>query len=1089
MPDKKISELTATTTLGDTDLVTTVQGGINKKLTGANLKTAIQLLVDNSTDLAPVNARGFDIQVGEQYKVAGADILETQIAEFNTGFYQWTSGSDANTYTVDGTGFQVNRSGRGGIKSQWVDWIADQKTAPLAINKTSFIYVNSSGILAATSTPNSELYLSNIVLFEVLFDGTNYIVVKENHPYNFQTSQSAYLHKNVGTVIEGVGAVITRVAVGAGASADDRRIKIVGADVLADHGLETTISETDPATWNIYYTNGSGNWIRNAQDSEVPMLYNNTGTPTAITDGRYSVYVIYVSKDDIESTTPTYFATMDNSEYSNITQARGAIIANNIVRSTNELSAIELCQLGYAIVLNNASGGYISELIVEKATFNSRVVGGGQTTNHNLLDGLLLAASGVTYGHIDDQPQTISGAKSYTAAPIFNSLGLNVDFTININGGTSGYHLDGGTGTSTYNGILRTTDGSVIHNYQYQDNDYEIRQITSGTAYKYDAELKTHTFNGAELSLNDNQGSMNVFIRKKTSGDAFEYNADTGVMVIDLAALILSPALAVINGGTALTSYTLGQSLWGNSSNELTANTPVAGTGMSIAHDVTTGQPTFNADGTGGITATNATYFNKAGGSENNGLAHETAKDAIANAITVAQALTPAVDKLIAVNCDDGGIYTEYDFTSKPHINLNASDASIVAGTEDQSYIGSNNTVRVKSQTMTSSTDTPILVKNGSGDSKYISEYLGDTVSTASLLAVSGGGTLNSFIDVMEGANRNISAINVTSGHINHKGIDVTGKLDIAASQSINADITGDWDGDFITASSVTGHINITGNWTGDITAGASNNLTITCGSRTLDSESDSIDDSAVVRIDVKNIGNDNTWSPARDGATTNYNVSPADTGKIITNQNTNTAGDALNLALPPSAPNLHYRVSAVRLGSRVITIGLDGSDTFLTEHNVSISSAISSGAKGSYIEMFGSDIGIWYIVQQNGQWSNVSANTNINVFTSSRSLVYTDVNTTLYTVTDSALTLTIDDTTNANTAIGAVIKIARMQTTVTATSLQILTGGSAVIVSREANNYVANPSNNKPHVAFVAATKLTATTWALEGDVSATAN
>lgn len=1057
--DKAISELTVTTTVGGADLVTTVQGGVNKQISGDNFQAAMI-----------------------------SELLTSQISENNTGFYEWTSGSDASTYTVDGTGFQVDRAGSGFIKSQAVTWVAGQKTAALAINKTSFIYVNSSGVLVATSIPNSELYFSNIVLFECLWDGTNYITVKENHPYNFQTSQSSYLHKNVGTVIEGVGAIITRVAVGIGASADDRRIKIVGADVLADHGLETTISETDPATWNVYYTDGSGNWIRNAQNSQLPMVYNNAGTPTAITDGRYSVYVVYVSKDDIESTTPTYFCTMDNAEYNNITQAENAIANNTIVRATNELANIELCQLGYAIVLNNASGGYINALIVEKATFNSRVVGGGQTTDHNLLSGKQLAATGVTWGHIDDQPQTIPGAKSYTDAPVFNSLGLNVDFTININGGTSGYHLDGGTGTSTYNGILRTTDGSVIHNYQFQDNDYEIRANGSGTAYKYDAGLKTHTFNGAELSLNDDQGAMNVFIRKLTSGDAFEYNATAGTMAIDVTSLILSPALAVTNGGTGQTSYTDGQLLIGNTTgNTLAKATLTAGTGMAVTNG--SASITLNADGTGGITATNATYFNKAGGSGNNGLAHETAKDAIADGITVAQTLTPSSSNIIVATCDDAGIYTEYVLTSKPYIAIDASNISIVAAIEDQSFIGSNNTVRVKSQTMTSSTDTTILIKNGADDSTYISEYLGDTVSLAAPMAIIGGGTFNTFIDVIEGGNRNVLAIDVQSGHLNHKGINITGKLNIAASQSINAEITGDWDGDFIAASAVTGNINITGNWTGYLTAAATANVSITCGSRTLDAESDSIDDAAIVRIYVKNIGNDYTWNPARDGATTNYNISPADTGKIFTNQNTNTSGDTLNLALPPSAPNLHYRFSAVRLGSRIITIGLDGSDTFLTEHNVSISSAISSGAKGSYIEIFGTDIGVWYIVQQNGQWSHASADFEVNSFTSSRSLVYTDVNTSLYTVTDSVLTLTIDDTTNANTAIGAVIKIARMQTTVTGTSLQILTGGSAVIVSREANNYVANPANNKPYVAFAAATKITATTWTLEGDISPTAN
>ena len=350
------------------------------------------------------------------------ELYDSQEQEINSGFSQWTSGTDPNTYTVDGTGFQVDRAGEGYIQGKKISWIASQKTGVLSTNNTTYIYIDSSGLIQSTTTRTNALYENNIVLFECLFDGTIYETLKENHPYDFQTRISDYLHDNVGTVIQSTGAIVTRVATGTGVSADDRRIKTVGVDVVEDHGLPTTIPETNPVTWNVENTNGSGAWVRNSQNSELPMLYNNAGTPTAITLNQRSIYTLYISKDDIETATPKFFVTMDTSEYASLVLAQTAIINGTNARQTNELVELELAQLGYAIVRNNASGGYIEDLIVAKDTFNSKLIGGAVTGDHNLLNGLQKAASGVNWGHIDDQAQTIAGDKTLSGTTTLSAL-------------------------------------------------------------------------------------------------------------------------------------------------------------------------------------------------------------------------------------------------------------------------------------------------------------------------------------------------------------------------------------------------------------------------------------------------------------------------------------------------------------------------------------------------------------------------------------------------------------------------------------------------------------------------------------------
>ena len=311
------------------------------------------------------------------------ELDESQYVEGNTGFLEWTSGADASTYTVDGTGFQINRAGTGYIDGRRIDWVADQKTAALAANDTSWIYIDSTGTIGAATTWSDPLFHDYIVLFECLYDGTNYITVRENHPVDFQAKISTEWHELIGVNLKArpsgvVGATIGRVATGTGAAAGDREIKLSGEALLCDHGIETTIPDSAGAgvTWNWYFTNAAGKWNRHAAQTQAPMYYNSAGTATALDSGKYGVYRLYVSKDDIESALPKYFAVMNTAQYNNAAQARAAVTAG-VPRATNELYDVELAQLGYIIVLNNVSGGYVFEVDVDKQVLSGTTTGAG----------------------------------------------------------------------------------------------------------------------------------------------------------------------------------------------------------------------------------------------------------------------------------------------------------------------------------------------------------------------------------------------------------------------------------------------------------------------------------------------------------------------------------------------------------------------------------------------------------------------------------------------------------------------------------------------------------------------------------------
>jgi hypothetical protein len=313
---------------------------------------------------------------------------DSQTGESDSGFGAWTTGADASTYTISGGNFTVDRSGYGYKNGKKITFNASQSVALGGSNTCSYIYVDSAGTLQVT-TARATAFTGGFVLYEVLNDGTNYDVVRENHPFSFDSQSSAYLHSAVGTIIFGLGAISTRVATGTGASADDRRIKIVGADTLSDHGISTTIAEVNPAVWSIYYKNGSSKWIQYAKQSELPMKYNNAGTVTdlAVTTTIYSVYTLYCSKDDIESASPTYFACLSGA-YATSADAITAIGNGSVAFADNELKELELAQLGYAIMMYSVTGGYIFSITIAKSTLNQQLVGGSAGASHSSLSGL-----------------------------------------------------------------------------------------------------------------------------------------------------------------------------------------------------------------------------------------------------------------------------------------------------------------------------------------------------------------------------------------------------------------------------------------------------------------------------------------------------------------------------------------------------------------------------------------------------------------------------------------------------------------------------------------------------------------------------
>lgn len=322
---------------------------------------------------------------------AGAHTLALDV---NAGFQTvsgWATFTGSGAYFDDTTlgTFQLLRGGTGYINGTPVSFAAQNITG-LTAGNTYYIYIDSSGTIQKTATYSDSLFQNNIVLFECLRDSTpvtnNQITVRENHPYNFQPAVSTYCHEVIGCVIENNnnGANITLNGT--------QKIQINGADVLQDHGLETVIPDSSGVgvTWRKMYTDGSGKWATQNNTDTFTGYYNNAGTPTALSANRFGVYTLYVSKDNLNSSTPTYLAVLNTSQYTTQNNADNAIANGTVSKASNELLQLELAQLGY-IVYSQATNAII-EVIISKATLKRTLSTGGtniaalintNTTNFN----------------------------------------------------------------------------------------------------------------------------------------------------------------------------------------------------------------------------------------------------------------------------------------------------------------------------------------------------------------------------------------------------------------------------------------------------------------------------------------------------------------------------------------------------------------------------------------------------------------------------------------------------------------------------------------------------------------------------------
>jgi hypothetical protein len=333
------------------------------------------------------------------------------------------------------------------------------KTANVITGKNFIYFADASGNLSVGNAfPDQK---ETVLLATVIWNGVDLgLVNDERHNHTRNIDWHVATHEGIGTrYISGIGFSFagttnanTTFATTSGLI-DDEDIKfIINAQTTARIWYQTSannyafVNALSPRPYWGGATGGSGIFAVNA--TTFAQL-------TITSSNRYFNYFVYASTDVLNPIYVIAESTTTVGGYTSVANARA--VSPPVIGVTNLSTELKLL---YRVVVDGA--GLVQPAIVadDYRTGGSIAGGGTAATSHNSLANLEYAASGVAYGHINDQPQTISGQKTFPDGVIANISGSASGNMVNpmVTGGDLIY--GGASGVPTR--LVKGSDGQVL---------------------------------------------------------------------------------------------------------------------------------------------------------------------------------------------------------------------------------------------------------------------------------------------------------------------------------------------------------------------------------------------------------------------------------------------------------------------------------------------------------------------------------------------------------------------------------------------------------------------------------------------------
>jgi len=314
-------------------------------------------------------------------------------------------------------------------------------------------------------------------------DQKHYDLADERHGISMSPDTHAYLHFTRGIqYLEGLA--VEDIIIGNG-SLDTHAQFGTTTGSVTDEDLFTLLSAVASTTGlEYFYRNGAtGEYVKatNAGFSfpvgatPLPQYNEFTGATyqlTEVTSGNYLLLHVFASNDIDKK--PIVF--IGDNEYSTI---GGATVGadDEVSNIISTFPVPEFRPIASIIIEGKTSfTNSVQSRIVQTSTRDeyidwrtTEIQGGTTASNHNNLAGLQLAGTTVTWGHIDDQAQTIAGVKTFSSFPVTPSAAPTTDYQA-----ANKKYVDdniGVGGVTSFN----TRTGAVTS----QSADYTAAQVTN----------------------------------------------------------------------------------------------------------------------------------------------------------------------------------------------------------------------------------------------------------------------------------------------------------------------------------------------------------------------------------------------------------------------------------------------------------------------------------------------------------------------------------------------------------------------------------------------------------------------------------
>jgi hypothetical protein len=459
-------------TSGGSLISTTFDSSGNYVLSGTPVSYPVALVYRVATKLVDFNASDADI-VGEveylvdpipqETKVEGlvfegplqSQVLTTALQDIahsvwetgRSGLVSWSGSGNYWSWTPGNPGtFTLLRGGEGYIRHKEVPFLSGQ-TVTLAYGDYKYLYINADGILQKSDTNSAEDKRSRINIFLAQNDvNGEFLAIRNDHRFTLDSGAREWMDSGFGAVLgsEPGSSDISRYGTGTGASATDRQVNITSGRLIDADIVESWSAITTGISVNHTYRRNDGFFARYSFSKEFPMYYDLNGTPTALANGEFGVYRLFMMKSSLNDNPPQFISEMNSAKYGNLTQAQTAIASGSITNfgAFNN----ELAQVGYVIVAMNASGGYVHSVQIEKTTL--RQVSGGSgvgstaanvVTDTSLFDKVLSTGDTTVQSALNtidenavsvDKAQTIAGVKTFSSFPVTPNVDPTTDYQV-----------------------------------------------------------------------------------------------------------------------------------------------------------------------------------------------------------------------------------------------------------------------------------------------------------------------------------------------------------------------------------------------------------------------------------------------------------------------------------------------------------------------------------------------------------------------------------------------------------------------------------------------------------------------------------